>query len=268
MATRPEDMDDFDDIDDLPDTDAEDGGDEQGGDDDGGEEITFAGDEDDGDDTAADLPKRLRDEIRKRDRENAALKKRVAELDQPAATVEVGPRPTREEFDWDDDKYDAAVDDWNAKKLRAESAQAEPNDGEAEAKQDVERLNSGIASLTYADAKEVVPEAMKALSAADQFIIASAAKDPGKLIYALAKNPARLSALLDIKNPVKKIAEIARMEMQMTVRSKAPPPPENVRSGDARVNTGVDKEEARLEKEADRTGDRTALIQYRKKKAA
>lgn len=270
MATRPpaDDADNLDNLDDIDDLNDADGGDEQGGDDDGQdeEEITFAGDEEDGDDTAADLPKRLRDEIKKRDRENAALKKRVAELDKPAAPADVGPRPTREEYDWDDDKYDAAVDEWNAKKLRAEAAQDEPNDGEAEAKQDVERLNTGIASLTYADAKDVVPQAMEALSAADQFIIASAAKDPGKLIYALAKNPARLSALLDIKNPVKKIAEIARMEMQMTVRSKAPPPPENVRSGDARVSVGADKEEARLEKEAERTGDRTKLIRYRSEK--
>lgn len=231
----------------------------------GEEEITF-GEEDD--DTAADLPKRLRDEIKKRDRENAALKRRVAELDQPAAAVDVGPRPTREEHDWDDDKYDSAVDEWNAKRMRAEAAQSAPNDGEEEARQDVERLTTGIASLSYPDAKDVVPEAMKALSPADQFIIASAAKEPGKLIYALAKNPSRLSALLDIKNPVKKIAEIARMEMQMTVRTKAPPPPENIRQGDGNASVTTDKEEARLLKEAERTGNRTALLRYRKQKAA
>lgn len=233
------------------------------------EEIGFEGDEEEGDDTAPDLPKRLRDEIKKRDRENAALKKRVAELDQPAARTDPGPRPTRDEFDWDDDAYDKAIDSWNEKRMQAQSEQAQPNNLQAEAQQDVERLTTGIATLAYADAAEVVPSAMEALTAEQQFVIASAAKEPAKLIYALGKNPARLKALLDIKNPVKLIAEIARTEMQMTVRSKSPPAPENVRTGDARSGVaGADKEEARLEKEAEKTGNRTALIKYRKDKKA
>lgn len=241
---------------------------EEGGEQEGDEEIGFVGEEEDGDDTAPDLPKRLREEIKKRDRENAALKKRVAELDQPAAPIDPGPRPTREDHDWDDEAYDAAIDKWNEARFQAQAQAAEPTDAANEAKQDVERLTTGIATLTYADAQEVVPAAMEVLTAEQQFVIASAAKEPAKLIYALGKNPARLKSLLDIKNPVKLIAEIARTEMQMTVRSKTPPPPENVRKGDGKASVTTDKEEARLEKEAERTGNRTELIRYRKQKRA
>lgn len=234
------------------------------------QEADSAADEDIGfgeevDDSAPDLPKRLRAEIKERDRRLAVANRRLAELDKPAAPVEIGPRPTREEFDWDDARYDAAVDDWNTKRFQAEAQNAAPSDNEAEAKQDVERLTTGIASLPFADAEQVVPAAMEALSPQDQFIIASAAKEPGKLIYALGKNPERLTAILEIKNPVKRIAEIARLEMQMTTTRRAPPPPEQIRQGDAQPAQGGDKELARLQKQAETSGDYTAVLAHKRK---
>jgi len=229
------------------------------------EELTFGDTEED--DSAPDLPKRLREEIKKRDRELAQAKKRLAELDKPAAAIDVGERPTREQFDWDDEAYDKAIDEWNERRLQAQQQAEQPNDLQAEAQQDVQKLTTGLSTLSYADAQEVTQSATEALTAEQQFVIASAAKEPAKLLYALGKNPDRLKALLDIRNPVKFIAEVARMETQMTTRTKSPVPPETVRRGDARPAASADKEEARLEKEAERTGDRTALIKYRKDKA-
>lgn len=231
-----------------------------------GEEDVGFGDESE-DDSAPDLPKRLRDEIKKRDRENAQLRKRLSEVDRPSA-VEVGDRPTRDQFDWDDDAYDKAIDDWNERRLTAQRQTEQPDDIQAEAQQDVQRLTGGIQALTYADAAEVTPAAMDALTAEQQFVIASAAKEPAKLIYALGKNPERLKALQDIKNPVKFIAEVARMETQMTTKTRTPPAPENIRRGDAKPSVASDKEEARLEREAQASGDRTALIRYRREKKA
>lgn len=226
------------------------------------EDIGFG--EETEDDSAPDLPKRLREEIKKRDRENAALKKRVAELDKPAAAIDVGERPTRDQFDWDDEAYDKAIDEWNERRFAAQQQAEQPNDLQTEAKQDVERFTTSIEALPYADAKEIIPEAMNALSAEDQFIIASAAKEPGKLMYALAKNPERLTALMDIKNPVKRIAEIARMETQMTTRTRTPVAPENVRSGDTRPAASSDKELARLQKQAETSGNYDALFAYKR----
>lgn len=226
------------------------------------EEIGFGEEEDD--DTAPDLPKRLRAEIKERDRKLAIANKRIAELDKPAVAIEVGPRPTREQFDWDDEAYDKAIDEWNERRFQAQQQAGQPNDLQAEAKQDVERLTAGISSLPYADAQEIVPEAMKALTAEDQFIIASAVKEPGKFMYALAKNPERLTALLDIKNPVKRIAEIARMETQMTTRTRTPVAPEQVRSGDTRPASSSDKTLAQLQKKAEASGDYTAVLAYKR----
>lgn len=227
------------------------------------EEIGFGETEED--DSAPDLPKRLRAEIKARDRELALAKKRLAELDKPAAAIEVGDRPTREQFDWDDDAYDQAIDEWNERRLRAQQQAEQPTDLQAEAKQDVERLTTGITTLQFADAQEVAPAALEALTPEQQFVIASAAKEPAKLIYALGKNPDRLKALQDIKNPVKFIAEVARMETQMTTRTRTPPPPENVRSGDSRVSSGSDKELARLQKRAEASGDYSDVLSYKRR---
>lgn len=227
------------------------------------EELTFGDTEED--DSAPDLPKRLREEIKKRDRELAQAKKRLAELDKPAAAIDVGERPTREQFDWDDEAYDKAIDEWNELRLQAQQQAEQPNDLQEEAKQDVQKLTTGLTTLSYADAQEVTQSATEALTAEQQFVIASAAKEPAKLLYALGKNPDRLKALLDIRNPVKFIAEVARMETQMTTRTKTPVPPESVRHGDARPARSSDKELARLQKQAEASGDYTAVLAHKRK---
>ena len=266
MAFPDDDAGEIPDIDDLDET-GEIADDDQGDDTLPEEEIGF-GDEEDEDDSAPDLPKRLRNEIKERDRKLALAEKRIAELDKPAAPIDVGPRPTREEFDWDDEAYDAAVDEWNERKLTAQTQANEPNDLQAEAQRDVQNLTTGLAALTYPDKDDIVPATMEMLTPEQQFIFATAAKDPAKLIYALGKNPTRMKALLEIKNPVKFITEVARTEMQMTVKNRKAPAPEHIRTGDARPGTATDKQLAKLEAEAQRTGDRTALIKYNKEKAA
>lgn len=225
------------------------------------DEIGFGDEEED--DSAPDLPKRLRNEIKARDRELALTKKRLAELEKPAATIDVGERPTREQFDWDDDAYDKAIDDWNERRLRAQQQAEQPNDIQADAMKDVQRFTSAIATLPYADAEDVVASAMEALTPDQQYVFARAAKDGDKLVYALGKNPGRLKALLDIKDPVKFIAEVARMETQMTTRK--PVAPEQVRSGDARPAVSGDKETARLQKQAEASGDYSALLAHKRR---
>lgn len=248
-------------VDDLPLEDETETGEiqeEQQQEDEAEEEISFGDDETDNHNF-----RELRNLVKERDRELAIAKKRLSEMEKPAATIDVGERPTREQFDWDDDKYDAAVDEWNARRLQAQQQAERPNDLQAEAQQDVQRLTTGIQTLSYADAADVAPAAMEALTPDQQFIIASASKEPAKLIYALGKNPERLKALLDIKNPVKFIAEVARMETQMTTRK--PVAPEAVRSGDARPAVSADKETARLQKQAEATGDYSALLAHKRR---
>jgi hypothetical protein len=230
------------------------------------DEVTF-GDEPE-DDTAPDLPKRLRTEIKERDRELAILRKQVAEAadQRKPQPIEVGEEPTMETCDWDDDKFKAEWGAWKERSLRAELAPVQEDDLAVQAKKDVERLNTGLATLAYSDAEEATATAKAALTPQQEFSIATVAKDPATLIYALGKNPARLRQLTEETNPIRFIAAVARMEDSMRVGKKAVPNPENIPQGDA-MPKSADKQLAKLEAEAERTGNRTALIAYKKKLA-
>lgn len=65
--------------------------------------------------------KALKGELKEKDSENETLKARIAELENgsvaPKVKPELSPRPTREQFEYDDDAYDKAVDDWNDEKI-------------------------------------------------------------------------------------------------------------------------------------------------------
>lgn len=227
------------------------------------DDISFGDEDDDGD--PADLPKRLRNEIRDRDRAIAALSRRAAEAEEKArpAPVEVGPRPTLEECDYDEEEHDRRIDEWVERKIAAQSAQTQPTSAEDEARQDVAKYEASITKLRYADAPDITSEVRSALNPQQEFIIASVTSDPGLVLYALGKNPSKLRELVEVRNPAKFIAKVALMEANMRIGKKPAPKPERVPQGNA-MPQGSDKELARLEKEAERTGDRTALIRYRK----
>jgi len=63
--------------------------------------------------------KDLKQQNAEKDTELEDLKKKVELLSQPQAPVkdELPSRPRREDYDYDDDAYDQAVDDWNDKKI-------------------------------------------------------------------------------------------------------------------------------------------------------
>lgn len=69
----------------------------------------------------AAVKRKLKAKLEVKDSENAALKAEIealknGQLQQAPEQSIIPPRPKREDFDYDDDKYDAAIDDWNDKK--------------------------------------------------------------------------------------------------------------------------------------------------------
>lgn len=233
-----------------------------------GEEYpTFDG-EPEAEEQETDLVKHLR-------RENRQLQKRVAEQSrsQQEEPIVVGPRPKLEDFDFDSEAHDKALDEYEDRKeakrqqdLRIDAAK----NREAETWRQVEQnYQAKRAALPYRDKEEVERQAFEVLSPAHQALIADIAPDPALFIYAAGKNPGRLTELAgyDMSDPrqvVKLAAAVGRMGASLTVKKRAKPPaPQSiVRGGVARQ--GSDKELERLEREADKTGDRTALINYRR----
>lgn len=212
------------------------------------------------------LAKHLREEIRKRDKQIAELR-RIAP--QPQA-IEVGEKPTLAGCDYDEDAYEAALDQWKERKAKAEAQKTEAEQAARQAQdawaEEVQGHIAKKAALGFKDVQEAEDTALASLSDIQQAVIVKAASNSAMVIYALGKHPAKLAELSKITDPIKLAVAVTKLEGKMSVKKRGgPPEPERIARGSAPVSAGTDKHLERLEKEADRTGDRTKLIAYRQK---
>lgn len=132
----------------------------------------------------------------------------------------VPPRPTREQFDYDDDKYDAAVDEWQMKRFQAQQAQQNQQQ-QATAQQQAqvdaikkasdahyqkadELVNSGMVTAeSYLNADNAVRSVFESQfpgqgdKVTDAVIsqLSSVGDGSEKVMYYLGKNPSALNAL-------------------------------------------------------------------------
>jgi len=232
-------------------------------------EISF-GDEPEIDEEAPNALRQMREELKERQRKIIAIERENEELRKKTAPapVEVGPRPRLEDFDYDEDKHNAALDDYEDRKVQAalQKQNEAADDGLVEeAQTDVAKFQQSVQALTFPDAKDIVKSVGEAMPAALQYAVAATALDPATFIYAMGKHPAKLQELLAIKNTTKQIAAIVRMEASMKVgQGRKAPNPDVPQRGNAVSGIKADKKLEQLEKEAAKTGDRTELIRYRK----
>lgn len=218
-------------------------------------------------------------ELRKADREKA---KRIRELEQQVAagkqaqaapTVQaVGEKPTLEGCDFDPERFETELTAWHERKRKADDAEAAARQ-EQEAQQATwkQKLDTYAAAKTslkvpdFDDAEHVVTSTM---TATQQAIILKLPK-PELMVYAVGKNPAKAKELAAIKDPIDFAFAVAKLETQLKVQPRqAPPAPERKVSGTAAGATSVDNTLARLEAEADRTGDRTKIREYHRQQRA
>lgn len=223
-----------DDFDGEGDPDEEEGAAHEPVEDDDGEPV-FEGDEQPQEDN--DLIRHLRKEIRDRDRK---LAQRAAA--EPEAEIVVGDRPKLADFDWDEERFEAAIDAYEQRKeaarAQAEKRQQAQQQQQAEWQKVTDAYAAKKAALRYPDKEEAERRAFSELSEMQQFVIAKVATDPALLVYALGKNPSRLSKLAGMENFLELAAEIGRMGAQMTTkkRSAAPEPDRPERGSVARLS--------------------------------
>lgn len=225
-----------------------------------GEAAPASGDADTG------LVRHLREQIRERDRRLAELAKNAP---QPQM-IEVGEKPTLAGCDYDEEAYEAQLDQWKARKAAADEQAKEAQKSQqqiAEAwSQELQGHHEKKAALKFKDVQEAEDVALAALNDVQQAVIVKAAENSAMVIYALGKHPAKLAELSKITDPIKLAVAVSKLEGKMTVTKRAgPPEPERIARGGTPAAGGKDKELERLEKDADRTGDRTKLIAYRQK---
>ena len=211
------------------------------------------------------LIKHLRTQLREKSKELEEVRKSA-----PSQQIEVGEKPTLAGCDYDEEAFELEHDAWKERKRQAEAAQANAGKAQREANEAWERELQGYrdkrAALKFADVEEVESTATSALNQVKQAVIVKVAENPALVLYSLGKHPTRLAELSSITDPLKMAAAVAKLEgaLKVTSRRKAPEP-EEIARGSASVARGSDKQLEKLEKEAERTGDRTKLIDYKRR---
>ena len=214
-----------------------------------------------------ELRKKARDDARKiRDLEEQVRQASVGTQSAPKQLV----KPTLESCDYDEAAYEIAVSAWVENKrdtdAREASAKKRQQD-EAREWQDklsnYEQAKKTVRIANFEDAEEVV---ISTLSKTQQGIILQGSANPVLLISAIGRNPAKAQELAKIEDPIKYAFAIAKIESEMKVTKRKPPPPESgITKSTGSLSGSKDSGIERLRAKAEKTGDYTELMQYKQR---
>jgi len=240
-----------------------------------GDEVVNADDDEDHEQGTKAPPwvTELRKEVRtlkreKKERERLDRERQIPAT-QPKETLALGNKPKIDDFDYDSDAYEAALDGWYTRKQTVE-AQARQIEAarEAQTREWQQKLSSYEDKKTklkvrdFEDAEAVI---LENLSEAQQGIILNGADNPALLVYALGKNEAKAKELAKTTDLVKFAFNVAKLESQLKVTQKRIPEPEKVVGGSSASPTkNQNSTLEKLEAEALRTGDRTKVIAFKR----
>jgi len=218
--------------------------------------------------------KDLRKRQKELERENRELKASQAAAAKNAAVsapaLPEKPKLSDPDIDFDSDIFEERLDAWKEKKREIDAITAKEAEefekSQAEWVDKVSSYNKAKAEIKVRDFDESEYAIQSALNPTQQGIILQGSDNPAHLIYALGKNAAKLKEIADIKDPVKYAWALAKLEAKMSVTTRKAPAPETKVSGTARVSGSVDSTLDRLRAEAEKTGDYTKVMQYKKNK--
>lgn len=217
---------------------------------------------------AKELRKTSREDKRKIRELEAALAK-PAEKVQPAA---LGNKPRLEDFEYDSDQYEKALESWHDRKIthdaeQAKSKQAEESQRQAwQAKQDgYVAEKSKIKIKDFEDAEAVVQET---LSIEQQSIILHGldSRTAAIAVAAIGSNPKKAKELAAIKDPVMFAIALGELKKEMTVTTRKATPPEKTVTGSASISGTVSGSALeRLKVKAQQTGDYSEYFAAKRK---
>lgn len=229
--------------------------------------IGFEGDEPAPVEVETPRMKDLRKKLADAQKEARLASQRLAEIDAQRVEPEAV-KPTLESMGYDEAAFETALDKWHEGKAKRDAVAKAKADAEL-----AEKTSWQESMTTYQTRKKALPvpdfdeaegNVMGVFTPAQQAVILKCAPEPEKLVYALGKNPEKAKTLGDIKDPVKFIWALSKLEGQMKME-KRPPPVESRLPGSTAGSFAGDATLARLEAEAEKTGNRTAVIAYKRK---
>lgn len=209
--------------------------------------------------------RQMREALRKKDAELAEMRK----ASQPKP-IEVGPKPTLEGCDYDEERFEAELTAWHADKAKADEASAKQREEQEairatwdEASNRYKARAAEIAAPDFDDAQETID---KALTPRLSPVILKAARDPAVFVLAMHRNPAKLAELAKATDAIELAAAVARMEAGIKVNKRTAPAPDRPLNGStgAATATTYEKQLAKLEAEAEKTGDRTKVVAFKR----
>jgi hypothetical protein len=239
------------------------------------EDIVYIGDAPPPDEDKEPAPAWVK-ELRKKTREDAKkireLEAKIAAQTQqtpPPVVPALGPKPKMADVDYDPEQYEAKLTEWHERKRRADEAEAAEKAKREEAtkssREKLEAYSKAKAALRVPDFDEAEEVVIGAMSIMQQDLIVQYADAPHTLVYALGKNPTKAKELAAIKDPGRFIAAIVKLEPTVKVQSrKGRPESEIIPSGTGRVS-GADNVLEKLRAEAEKTGDYTKVVDYKRK---
>lgn len=190
-------------------------------------------------------------------------------------TVQLGKKPSLESCEYDADKYETELASWYDRKRLADEQEAKANAAVEEANKawqsKLDSYNQAKASLKVRDFAEAEDVVREALSPLQQSAIVKLAKRPELVIYALGSRPEKAKELAAIKDPAEYIYALAQLEKDLKVsngRTPPPPPERTPARGNASISSTVDSTLERLRAEAEKTGDLSKVMEYKRNKRA
>lgn len=228
-------------------------------------------------DDAPTWAKRVREVSEDRRRENRELKKRLADLEAKVAPVEVetdlGKEPDLEDFDYDTDAFKKAWREWDAKAKEVETRKAAKHREIEQANEawqaKVTGYQEGKKKLRVPDFEDAEEVVMAAFDQTQHGIMVHGAKDPALLAYAIGKTPGKAAELAAIKDPIAFAFAVSKMEDQVKVTSRKPSTrPEGVVKATGKAGSALDDHLERLRSDAERTGDYSKVMAYKRQLAA
>lgn len=198
--------------------------------------------------------------------------KELAQLRKSIPKPELGAMPDYfDDCDADPASFATAMEAWLKRKAEFDKDQSDEiaaQDAVKKRNQDkFDTYQAGIAQLNvpdYADAQSVVEMALPHNA---QSAIIEAVDNPAAFIYAISKSPEKLAELAKIDDPIKLLKAVWKLEgtMKVTTRRKGVAL-EQIERGGVPVQIGADKQQARLEAEAEKTGNYTELFAHNRAK--
>lgn len=202
-------------------------------------------------------------------RELKKAQEKLESLTAPQVKAEdPGVKPTLESCDYDEETFDKSLAGWYEQKRLFDEEQ-----NRVKAEQDKQATEWQKVQEAYAEKKrelkvpdEIEQVVLDELNEIQQGILAKHAINPALVVLGLGNNPQKLDELAKIQDPIAFALHMRDLEGQTKVnkrtRPKVPPETQIPATGGAGVSS--DKHLEALEAEADKTGDRTKILAYKR----